>query len=218
MFAERHTIQLPAAGKAAPVYHIEEKKTVEPVAIAQQWLTKLETILKNNDVAALPTIMHQDSWWRDMFAVSWDIRTLHGLDKLAVYFSENLAPTAFESLKLRTSGKFAPSLGSPIEGLEWIESQFDFETKVGRGSGMLRLCEGSDGVWKGYMIYTALQELKGYEENAGWKRPHGGNNSLVGGAIKGNWLERRERQKEFLDEDPTVVIVGAGKFHSNNIS
>jgi hypothetical protein len=213
MFAERHTIQLPASGKA-PVIHVEEKKSIEPVAVAQQWLSKLETFLKNNDVSALPTIMHQDSWWRDMFAVSWDIRTLHGLDKLSVYFSENLKHTEMHNLKLRTSGKFAPALSSPIGGLEWVESMFDFETKVGRGSGMLRLCEGSDGVWKGYMIYTCLQELKGYEEHAGWKRPHGGNNSLEGGSIKGNWLERRERQKDFLDEEPTVLIVGAGKYFS----
>jgi hypothetical protein len=214
MFAERHTIQLPAA--KAPVIHIEEKKTVEPVSVAQQWLSKLETILKNNDVSALSTVMHQDSWWRDMLAVSWDIRTLHSLDKLLLYFSDNLAHTEMHNLKLRTTGKFAPNLSSPIEGLEWVESMFDFETKVGRGSGMLRLCQGSDGAWKGYMIYTALQELKGNEENAGLRRPHGGNNSLEGGAIKGNWLERRERQKEFLDDEPTVLIIGAGNLSQND--
>jgi len=146
-----------------------------------------------------------------MLAFSWDIRTIHGLDKILTYFSENLAHTSPYNFKLRESGKFAPSSGNPIEGLEWIESMFDFETKVGRGSGMIRLVQGSDGVWKGYMIYTALQELKGFEENKGDRRPHGGNNSLIGGAIKGNWLERRERQKEFLDGEPDVFVVGAGK-------
>ncbi|KAG9236558.1 putative flavin-containing monooxygenase YUCCA3 [Amylocarpus encephaloides] len=211
MFAERHTIQLPAAGKTAPVLQVEEKKPNGPFTIAQQWLTKLESVLKSNDVSALSTVMHQDSWWRDMLAFSWDIRTIHGLDKLSQYFSDNLAHTTPSNLKLRTSGKFAPNVQTPIDGLEWVESMFDFETKVGRGSGMLRLVQGVDGEWKGYMIYTALQELKGHEEAAGHTRPHGGNNSLVGGAIKGNWLERRERQKEFLDEEPKVIIVGAGQ-------
>ena len=82
---------------------------------------------------------------------------------------------------------------------------------------MLRLVQGNDGIWKGYMIYTALQELKGFEEKIGARRTHGGNNSLIGGAIKGNWLERRERQKEFLDEEPTVLIVGAGRFDTMKI-
>ena len=63
------------------------------------------------------------------------------------------------------------------------------------------------------MIYTALQELKGFEEKAFSRRPHGENNSLLGGAVKGNWLERRQRQLEFLDEEPTVLIVGAGEFY-----
>ncbi|KAH8648890.1 putative flavin-containing monooxygenase YUCCA3 [Tricladium varicosporioides] len=209
MFAERHTIKLPSAPKSAPILQVKEQ--VSPKIIAQQWLTKFENVLQSNNVANLSTVMHQDSWWRDMFAISWDIRTIHGLDKLSTYFSENLAHAAPTNLKLRETGKFAPNKQTPIEGLEWVESMFDFETKVGRGCGMLRLVQGSDGTWKGYMIYTALQELKGFEENAGDRRPHGGNNSLEGGAIKGNWLERRERQKQFLDEEPTVLIVGAGQ-------
>ena len=61
------------------------------------------------------------------------------------------------------------------------------------------------------MIYTALQELRDGREIAGFRRPHGGNHSLKGGALEGNWYERRERQKEFLDEEPTVLVIGAGQ-------
>ncbi|KAE9367489.1 putative flavin-containing monooxygenase YUCCA3 [Stipitochalara longipes BDJ] len=210
MFAERHTIKLPSEPKSFSI-PTKQAQAVAPVAVAQQWLTRLENLLKSNDIASLPSIMHQDSWWRDMLAFSWDLRTIHGLDKLSIYFSENLSHTAPYNFKLKDSGKFAPNVQSPIEGLEWVESMFSFETKVGRGSGMLRLVQGSDGSWKGYMIYTALQELKGFEEKAGDRRPHGGNNSLVGGSIKGNWLERRQRQVEFMDEEPAVLIVGAGQ-------
>lgn len=77
---------------------------------------------------------------------------------------------------------------------------FDFETRVGSGSGsgMLRLVQDSDGTWKSGMIYTALLDLKDFKENTGLRRPHRGNDSLAGGAIKGNWFERRQRQIEFL--------------------
>ncbi|KAL2674474.1 hypothetical protein IWX47DRAFT_880145 [Phyllosticta citricarpa] len=64
------------------------------------------------------------------------------------------------------------------------------------------------GQWKGYMVYTTLEEIKGHEEQIGHRRPHGGRNSLVGG---GNWAERREREKEFVDEEPTVICIGAGQ-------
>ena len=210
MFAERHTIKLPSEPKSFST-PTTKHQAISPVAVAQQWLTRLESVLKNNDIASLPNLMHQDSWWRDMLAFSWDLRTIHGLDKLSAYFSDNLSHTAPSNFKLKDTGKFAPNVQSPIEGLEWVESMFSFETKVGRGKGMLRLVQGADGVWKGYMIYTALQELKGFEERAGELRPHGGNNSLVGGSIKGTWLDRRQRQVEFLDEEPAVLIVGAGE-------
>jgi len=211
MFAERHTIRLPSEPRSFSIpATTKQAQPLSPVAIAQQWLTRLESALKSNDIASLPNLMHQDSWWRDMLAFSWDLRTIHGLDKLSTYFSENLSHTAPYNFRLQDSGKFAPNAQSPIEGLEWVESMFSFETKVGRGKGMLRLVQGADGAWKGYMIYTALQELKGFEERIGERRPHGGNNSLVGGSIKGNWLERRQRQVEFLDEKPAVLIVGAG--------
>ncbi|TVY54698.1 putative indole-3-pyruvate monooxygenase YUCCA3 [Lachnellula cervina] len=208
MFAERHTIQLPSAPLTPPILHLGAKKEESPLQIAQQYITKLEAILSSNDVSALPSVMHADSWWRDMLTFSWDMRTIHGLDKIADYFTANLAPTAPSNLRLRETGKFAPGISSPIKGLEWLESMFDFETKVGRGSGMIRLVQGSDGVWKGYMMYTALQELKGFEEGKGDKRPHGSKEFDV---EQGNWQERRDKEKEFVDSEPDVFVVGAGQ-------
>ena len=61
--------------------------------------------------------------------------------------------------------------GEADKHLEWIESTFDFEAKTGRGSGMLQIVQGANGIWKGYMI--VLKELKGAKENAGYRRPHG---------------------------------------------
>ena len=145
-----------------------------------------------------------------MLAFQWDFRTIHGLDKLTKYIGKHQERAQISQIRLHQKGQFSPSVAKPMQGLEWIESMFDFETKIGRGSGVLRIAQGADGVWKGYMMYTVLKELKGAEESTGHRRPHGGNNSLLGGAIKGNWQERRQRQLEFLDQEPQVLIVGAG--------
>ena len=209
MLTERpHTIHLPKFGKAvAPI----ERSAPNPRTVAQEWISKLESILTSKDVSRLGSIMYDDCWWRDMLGFEWDLRTIHGLDKVKDYIGNNIEAAQLHNFKLCQTGKFAPGFAKPIEGLEWIESMFEFETKTGRGSGMLRIVQGADGIWKGYMIYTVLKELKGFEEQAAYRRPHGGNNSLLGGAIKGNWLDRRQRQLEFLHEEPQVLIIGAGQ-------
>ena len=87
----------------------------------------------------------------------------------------------------------------------------EFETNIGRGSGVLRLIQGADGFWKGYMMYTVLKELKDFKEINGRNRLHGGNNSLLRGSTDGNWQERRHRQINFFDEEPCVLVIGAGQ-------
>jgi hypothetical protein len=183
---------------------------ISPKDIATQWIHKLKVVLNANDVSQLPNIMHSDSWWRDMLGLSWDFRTLRGLEKISSYLSENQGRAHLHSFKLRSEGKFMPKVVTPMAGVTWIESMFDFESETGSGSGMVRLLEDSNGVWKGCMIYTALQDMKDFKEFSGTRRPHGGNNSLIGGAMKENWLERRQRKVEFVNEEPIVLITGAG--------
>ena len=138
------------------------------------------------------------------------MRTIHGLDKLIEYITGS-EQVQLSNPRLRSSGNFVPCLKTPAEGLSWIESMFEYETKTGRGSGAFRIAEGDDGMWKGYIVYTVLKELKASKEVNGRGRPHGGNNSLLGGSIEGNWQERRHRQIEFLDEEACVLIIGAGQ-------
>ena len=209
MLAKRHTVTLPLSPHVPKVVGATPPT---PQVIAQEWITKFEAALKSGATADFAKVLQPDAWWRDFLALSWDLRTLHGLDKISAYLSDNLSHTTPHNLKLRQNEKFAPAFNSPLEGLEWVESQFDFETKVGRGSGMIRLVQGIDGTWKGGMIYTALQELTGSEDKVGAHRPHGSNELKIdGGTRELNWLEQRQKQVEFEHEEPTVLVVGAGQ-------
>ena len=89
---------------------------------------------------------------------------------------------------------------------------FFFESNVGYGSGILRLTQNADGVWKAYAVYTSLQELKGVKEPLGTNRVSGTLDSLPGGSLGGTWSERRKREFAFTDQQPTVLVVGAGRF------
>jgi hypothetical protein len=185
--------------------------SIDPTSIITQWLAKFDAILSSTNISALPTVFLPHCWWRDTLALSWDFRTIKDIEPLKEYLKVNLPRSKMFNMRVRTEGAFRPSVKNPVEGLRWVESMFDFETRVGRGAGMVRLVMDGGGEWKGYMMYTSLQELKGFEEENGARRPHGGGNSLEGLEMRGNWQERRERQREFVDGDPTVLVIGAGQ-------
>ena len=205
----QHDIQLPQISKSSP--RIITKELESPKTIVQSWLSSFESSLASADANKVAALIHEDGWWRDHLALSWDFHTARGIPKIVKFLAPVLAKAGVKNLKLQEDGKFAPNNQEPIPGLEWIESMFSFETSTGSGKGMVRLVCLPNGTWKAHMIYTALQELNGFPEMSGDLRPHGGNNSLKGGAIEGNWYERRQRKKEFLDEEPAVLIIGAGQ-------
>lgn len=209
-----HDVTLPTFTKLDIKAQAPERRDARN--IAQSWLNNLSSLLTSNDISKLPALFHNDSWWRDFLTLTWDLRTIRSLPSISSFLRTNLPHTEFSSFRLEDSPHpFSPHYETPIEGLDWIVSLFHFETKVGRGKGVLRLAQGDDGVWKAHFLSTTLMELKGYEELAGTRRKHGGNNALDGtsGGMKGglNWQEKRDREKEFLDADPDVFVVGAGQ-------
>ncbi|PQE22539.1 flavin-containing monooxygenase protein [Rutstroemia sp. NJR-2017a BVV2] len=89
-----------------------------------------------------------------------------------------------------------------------VQAFLDVETDVGRGKGVVRLVY--DGEWKCFTLYTVLEEMKGYEESIGKRRPYG----VVHGerTDKRNWADRRREEREMEDGvEPTVLILGAGQ-------
>lgn len=200
-----HVIQLPTTAKV--------DSNVDTRVIAQQWLSNLETVLSQNDISSLANLFHEESWWRDMVALEWDFHTIRGLPRIQDFLARNQPRVQLSSFRLQDKGKFQPSLVKPAAelDLQWVASMFFFETKIGRGSGFLRLTPDAEGRWKAYAVYTSLQELKGAEEPLGPKRVYGTLDSMPGGPSKGTWFERRQRQVEFLDEEPQVLVIGAGE-------
>jgi hypothetical protein len=202
-----HIIQLPTTPSNSPS---------EPQAIAQQWLTDLQVQLARPESINLASLFHEESWWRDMLALDWDMRTIHTATEIEAFLRKRQGPSVLSNFRLQNKGQFKPSWNKVVDGLSWVSSMFFFETAVGSGSGMLRLTQSTEGRWKAYAIYTSLQELKGAEEPLGKRRPEGTTESMPGGLEGGTWIERRQRQQDFLDEDPTVLVIGAGKSYSTS--
>jgi hypothetical protein len=143
-------------------------------------------------------------------ALDWEYHTLNGLPNIVSFLSSRLPNVKLSALE-PSEHSFKPIISFPIEGLQWIESMFTFETEFGSGKGILRLFEGKDSDWECYMMYTALQGLRGREEAVGPQRPHGGKNSLISGTTRGNRFEKRQQKVSFTDQEPDVLVIGAGE-------
>ena len=98
----------------------------------------------------------------------------------------------------------APELG------HCLIAYFIFETAVGKGKGIVNLTPANDSgeTWKAFTFYTSLQELKGFEERRGNKRPTG----VDSGAHRGgkNWLDGRNEELNMMGMEPIVLVIGSG--------
>ena len=62
---------------------------------------------------------------------------------------------------------------------------------------------------KAWTLLTALQELKGFEEQLGAARPRG--NAYSRDFRGPNWLDLRKASADYADRDPTVLVIGGGQ-------
>jgi putative flavoprotein involved in K+ transport len=178
-------------------------------AIANDWLSKLERALAAGDERLLRTLFLADSHWRDLLALTWDIRTVSGAAAIASelkQFSGKAKTHGFRVDPARTPPRYATRAGTSA-----IEAIFGFETAAGRCSGVLRLMpDAADGdTPKAWTFHTSLDEIKGHEERVGKLRPIGQSYSRDFGGP--NWLDLRKKAAAYADRDPAVLVVGGGQ-------
>jgi hypothetical protein len=201
---DHHIIQLPVTPKITA-------DNLNPREIAWQWLSSLETHLAKGD-SQLSEIFHENSWWRDMLSLDWEFHTIKGLSRIQNFVNQHQPEAQLSDLRLQDEGKAQPAFDSPIKGLTWLTSMFSFQTRNGRGSGVFYLTQAEEGGdWMAYSIYTCLQGLKDIEEPLGPRRVEGTIHSMPGGFGGGTWIERHQKQVEYVHEEPAVLVIGAGK-------
>ncbi|MBD3804642.1 MAG: NAD(P)/FAD-dependent oxidoreductase [Thioclava sp.] len=165
----------------------------------QDMLDSLNTALESGDVEAAAALFATDSFWRDLVAVSWNLKTVEG--------PKGVADMLGAQLKHSRLGKFEIQSGEvPAEEGGVITAWVTFETKTGRGWGLMRIRDGR--IWT---LLTALQELKGFEERRGKRRPMGAEHGAQ--KNRSSWKERRLEEETDLGygTQPYVVIVGGGQ-------
>jgi thioredoxin reductase len=173
------------------------------------WLSQFEGALAAPGRARLKALFHAESYWRDVLALTWHLKSVSGSDailrELAMH-AGRVRPTGFKIDRHRTAPRNVTRAGTDA-----IEAIFSFETSEGRGSGVLRLTPSAhDGkAFKAWTLLTSLDEIKGHEERLGRLRPQ---SKAYSRDFRGpNWLDLRKAAAEYADRDPSVLVVGGGQ-------
>ena len=177
-------------------------KTDNVSIAAENWLTQFEDALARPDPALLKPLFHPDSHWRDVLALSWNLQTINGAEPILNALTARAVSAGPRDFRID------PERAAPRRvvraGTNAIEAIFKFQTLQGRGSGILRLIpDAGDGhKLKAWTLLTALDELKGFEEQLGSARPRGQSYSRD---FRGpNWLDQRQAATAYADRDPEI--------------
>jgi thioredoxin reductase len=174
----------------------------------ETWLAQFERALTQPDAVLLSQLFVPDSYWRDVLAFDWRIRTITGADDILHGLQEGAARSHPAGFKI--AGDRTPPRRVTRAGTETIEAIFQFETAQGRGSGIVRLDPQSGGApSRAWTLLTTLDAIKGHEEKPGRFRREG---KAYSRDFRGpNWLDVRQARAAYKDRDPDVLVIGGGQ-------
>lgn len=168
-----------------------------PRAVAQRWVDQFHRALTSASPRSTAEMFEPDGFWRDFVSFTWNLYTAEGREEIASLAAETVTRTQPEGWVLSEE----PTTEDGV-----TTAWFDFETAVGSGQAIVRIRDGL-----AWTFLTLLEELDGFEELKGRRRPQGVAHKIVKG--RSTWLEKRRAQEEALGvtEEPFTLIVGGGQ-------
>ncbi|KUI62401.1 putative indole-3-pyruvate monooxygenase YUCCA10 [Cytospora mali] len=177
------------------------------VSSINNYLGKTSSKEAAEGVASL--FLDDECYWRDHLALSWDLKTIKGKEEVLSFLQDNLNLT---HVSVDTSTEWRSPRFTPFnveQTSKGILFYITIGTKVGSGHGVVRLVQDGKGEWKIWTFFTALEELKGFEEPIGPRRVTGAQHGYHRG--RKNWTDRRNEEMNFIDREPDVLVIGAGQ-------
>ena len=157
----------------------------------------------------LADLFHDDSYWRDALALSWQLQTTAGAAAILHSLPAAAAKAGLSAITLDPEAT-APCLVNRA-GIDAIEAFFTFTTSTAHCRGIVRLCadEHHPDRYRAWTLFTAIDALIGFEEKTDRNRPTGQSYSRD---FRGpNWLDKRIAAASYEQHDPAVLVVGGGQ-------
>lgn len=115
-----------------------------------EWLSKFGSALDRVDFDAAVKMFEEDSYWRDLVSLTWNIISLEGKEKIKAMLEATVPESKPGQWRIE---------GNATSENDVISGWFTFETAVSKGKGHIRLKDG-----KCWTLLTTMTELKGFEE------------------------------------------------------
>jgi Pyridine nucleotide-disulphide oxidoreductase len=171
--------------------------------VATAWLLEFARSVNERDVDGLRALLRSDASWRDLLAVTGQMRTSDGLGEILALLENAWSGPLDREL---TMGRVTRADFARRYGVDVIEAFFDFTTQAGRGTGIVRLKADDPSGPSGWMLLTTLRSL----DKLTSARPANHPDAIRTGPVR-TWPERRREEVEYAHRDPAVVVIGAGQ-------
>ena len=189
--------------------HFKTEPTTEEVAKVAA--NVVDTV--NNHLDKVPDLFldSQAGFWRDHLALTWNLRTLKGKDKIRDFLQTeaqvNRVPLKIQIDESQAFRKPQVAGFAPVDGLKGIQFYITFTSENGKGRGLVRLVqEEKTEEWKIWTFFTTLEEYRDQPEPRGPNRPVGVEHGGQPGRM--NWSQKRQEEINFTNHEPDVLILG----------
>jgi hypothetical protein len=179
--------------------------SVDSEEVAADIINRFNQAIGKKDFQTVASLFHEDGYWRDHLALSWDFHTMKGRDAIVARLERDcpLVEVGVDRTTDWKSPKLFPfDTFGKVQGIQFYTN---LSTKVGTGRGIVRVSE-KNGQWKIWTFYTSLTAIDGHEEPIGPRRSRGVQHGA--NPERKNWKDRRNQEIEFVDNEPDVLIVG----------
>lgn len=162
--------------------------------VANDFVERLSKALTSASGSALRELMTEHGYWRDMLAFTRDMRCFTA-DRVASAGDDILPAAQVQNVAIVAQ---ATELERNSAAMAWVRIHITFTTVPGKCSAVVRLV--FNGEWRLWTLLTCIEELKGHTQMSGGFRPWGTHYN------REPYDVRRERESEFQDRDPDVLI------------
>ncbi|GJJ11303.1 hypothetical protein Clacol_005535 [Clathrus columnatus] len=171
--------------------------------LAINFVKQFSDAIATGNVDSVASLFTDDCLWRDFLALTWDFNTLFRINNVRKMLEARLAKTQITNIRLAEHRDLAPTFvtSSP---LLFVNVPFNFQTAAGDCIGIAKLVpltSLNSVEWKVYILFTNLDQIKGHPDKIG---PNRKKEPIP------NFIRERQKEMAFRDEDPRVIIIGAG--------
>ena len=171
----------------------------EVATIAADWLDRFQAAIAAGP-DAMAGLFVEDCHWRDLVALTGELRTVSGAAGIAA-LCEGLRAKGATNFRLHPTRTVPPTRLSRA-GEDVIEALYAFDTEDGHCEGLFRLMADTSPA-KAWTINTALDRLK--DDGVQVEEP-----AYAKDVRAPNWADNRAAARAYADRDPTVLVVGGG--------